>query len=110
MGAIAMSKAGSDLNRPATSSAYARLHPTYRRRPPREARRPQVAQGIAEGDTVAADALRDLIDTVIVTAAADRTVTVEINGHLARLVGHDPFSEGGAMVAEEGLEPPTQGL
>jgi len=52
-------------------------------------------RGSPRATRVAADALRDLIDTVIVTAAADRTVTVEINGHLARLVGHDPFSEGG---------------
>ena len=41
-----------------------------------------------------------------------RTLEVEVKGRLARLIGGEAFPEnvGRRMVAEEGLEPPTQGL
>jgi site-specific DNA recombinase len=61
-------------------------------------------------------ALRELVDAVIVCPPEEgRTgAKIEVRGYLARLVGGDLFPQrsyqGGKVVAEEGLEPPTRGL
>jgi site-specific DNA recombinase len=61
--------------------------------------------------------MRDLIDTVTVSRDPSRKggVEVEISGRLTHLLGPKAFPQGvravwGAMVAEEGFEPPTPGL
>jgi site-specific DNA recombinase len=61
-------------------------------------------------------ALRELVDGVVVSPPdkAEDRMRIEVRGYLSRLVGGDLFpersSQGGTMVAEEGLEPPTRGL
>ncbi len=74
-----------------------------------------LAQTAVDGDEEPRQALRDLVDRVVVKPPdADRIVTVEVHGHLSRLLGEDVFPSllvrGGSMVAGEGLEPPTRGL
>jgi Site-specific recombinases, DNA invertase Pin homologs len=74
-----------------------------------------IGADLAEGDSGLALALRSLIDTVTVMPAPAREAPViRVSGHLASLLGADVFPQrsfaGGAMVAEEGFEPPTQGL
>ena len=76
-----------------------------------------LARGIHAGDTEAAKAMRDLIDTVTVSRDPSRKggVEVEISGRLTHLLGPKAFPQGvkavwGRVVAEEGLEPPTRGL
>ncbi|WP_374309978.1 recombinase family protein [Methylocella sp.] len=60
-------------------------------------------------------ALRELVAAIIVhpTQTGER-LNIEVRGRLAALIGHDVFPQarmwGGTLVAEEGLEPPTQGL
>ncbi|WP_227287915.1 recombinase family protein [Boseongicola sp. H5] len=76
-----------------------------------------LATGIRSGDTEAAQAMRDLVDTVTVSRDPSRTggVEVDIAGRLNHLLGPKAFPQGvkgvwGSVVAEEGLEPPTRGL
>ena len=76
-----------------------------------------LGQGIRTGDSDAAEAIRDLVDTVKVYRDSARLggVEVEISGRLTALLGEAAFPNRvkgvwGKMVAEEGLEPPTQGL
>ncbi|MEO1579781.1 MAG: recombinase family protein [Pseudomonadota bacterium] len=76
-----------------------------------------LAKGIRSADTGAAQAMRDLVDTVTVSRDPNRKggVEVEIAGRLNHLLGPKAFPQGvkgvwGTMVAEEGLEPPTHGL
>jgi site-specific DNA recombinase len=69
----------------------------------------------AEGRSDSQRALRDLVEAVVVSPPDEnRFINVEVRGHLASLIGGDPFPhgrvKGGSMVAEEGLEPPTRGL
>lgn len=66
-------------------------------------------------DTDLADAVRSMIDSVVVEPAPAHTPPeLVVNGSLARLTGTGLFPQarltGGSMVAEEGLEPPTRGL
>ncbi len=75
------------------------------------------AGSLASGDTKAAEALRELIERVVVFRNEERTggVLVEITGRLNALMGERAWPNGvrssvGSMVAEEGLEPPTRGL
>src|SRR5580658_630418 len=76
-----------------------------------------IANGLAAGDSDAADALRDLIDTITVFRGADGPgkVEIEISGKLTALLGENAYPHGvrgvwGLMVAGEGFEPPTLGL
>ena len=62
-------------------------------------------------------AMRELVETFTVYRNPSRRggVEVEIAGRLTALLGEAAFPNGlkgvwGKMVAEEGLEPPTQGL
>lgn len=61
-------------------------------------------------DAEAIKAFRALVSHVVVHDADGGGVKVEIIGHLSALIGHDAELLGGAVVAEEGFEPPTQGL
>ncbi len=61
--------------------------------------------------------MRDLVETVTVFRDLSKPggVVVEIAGRLTALLGEQAYPHGvkgvwGKMVAEEGLEPPTQGL
>ena len=54
-------------------------------------------------------AIRLLIAKITVEPDGEGDMTIEVRGNLAALL--DPHARvGGAMVAEEGLEPPTRGL
>ena len=61
-------------------------------------------------------ALRELVDAVIVGPPETNEIgmKIEVRGYLSRLMGADLFPQrsyqGGKVVAEEGLEPPTRGL
>ncbi len=63
----------------------------------------------ARVDAEAIVAFRNLVDSVVVH---DRHggVEVEVIGHLPALIGANAEMLGGRVVAEEGFEPPTQGL
>ncbi len=72
---------------------------------------------INAGDSDGAEAMRDLVETVTVFRDTSRSggVEVEIAGRLTALLGAPAYPNGvkgvwGKVVAEEGLEPPTQGL
>jgi site-specific DNA recombinase len=76
-----------------------------------------LAKGIRGGDSEAAEAIRDLVETVTVSRDPSRPggVVVEINGRLNALLGEQAYPNKvrgvwGKMVAEEGFEPPTHGL
>ena len=75
------------------------------------------AKGTARGDIGAAEALRDLIESVTVRRSTKRGgVAVEIKGRLDALLGPEKQRAGnvrgvwGSVVAGEGFEPPTHGL
>ena len=56
-------------------------------------------------------AFRNLIDRIVVIDSQDNGVEVKVYGHLAPLIGEDAGDTWGvAVVAGEGLEPPTRGL
>ncbi len=60
-------------------------------------------------------ALRELVAAIVVLPTPPGApIEVEVRGRLAALIGHQVFPAarmwGGKVVAEEGLEPPTQGL
>ncbi|NNK67163.1 MAG: recombinase family protein [Rhodobacteraceae bacterium] len=70
-----------------------------------------LAMGIRSGDTEAARAMRELVDTVTVSRDPKRKggVEVEIAGRLNQLLGPTAFPQGvkgvwGSVVAEDGLE------
>ncbi len=103
---------------PAAENVVA-LHPTALARYEQQLARLQDAlgKGVREGDSEAAGAIRDLVETVTVYRDPSRPggVEVEVEGRLTALFGEAAFPNGvkgvwGKMVAEEGLEPPTQGL
>lgn len=54
--------------------------------------------------------IRKLVSHVILRDTDSGGVKVEIVGHLSALIGRSAELLGGAVVAEEGFEPPTQGL
>ncbi|GGC91362.1 recombinase family protein [Chelatococcus reniformis] len=95
------------------------LHPTALVQYERQLERLQeaVTAGIAAGDGEAAAALRDLVERVTVHRNPDIAggVKIEIKGRLNALLGEAACPNRvrgvwGAVVAEEGLEPPTRGL
>lgn len=60
-------------------------------------------------------ALRELVAAVVIhPTPPGAPMEIEVRGRLAALIGHEVFPAarmwGGTVVAEEGLEPPTQGL
>lgn len=76
-----------------------------------------LSKGIRAGDSEAADAIRELIDTVTVYRDSSRSggVAIEISGRLNALLGEQAYPNKvrgvwGKVVAEEGFEPPTRGL
>ena len=76
-----------------------------------------LSKGSRAGDSEAADAIRELIDTVTVYRDSSRPggVAVEISGRLNALLGEQAYPNKvrgvwGKVVAEEGFEPPTHGL
>jgi hypothetical protein len=95
------------------------LHPAMLARYEEQLTRLQaaLAGGISDGDTECAEAIRDLVETVTVFRDSSRAggVQVEVSGRLTALLGEQAYPNRvrgvwGKMVAEEGLEPPTQGL
>ncbi len=64
----------------------------------------------ARVDAEAIVAFRNLVDSVVVHDRPDGGVEVEVIGHLSALIGANAEILGGRVVAEEGFEPPTQGL
>ncbi|MCA1512732.1 recombinase family protein [Bradyrhizobium sp. NBAIM01] len=96
-----------------------RLHPGILKRYEEQLGRLEEALGksVSAGDAEAAQAIRDLVDTVTVFRDPDRRggVAIEIAGRLNALLGEAAYPKGvkgvwGKMVAGEGLEPPTPGL
>ncbi len=76
-----------------------------------------LSKGVNAGDSEAAEAIRDLVETVTVFRNPSHPggVTVEIVGRLNALLGEQAYPHNvrgvwGKMVAGEGLEPPTPGL
>jgi len=59
-------------------------------------------------------AVRDLVHRIVIHPCNDGKTAIEVEGSLSRLIGGNHFPtarvSGGAMVAEEGFEPPTHGL
>ena len=95
------------------------LHPTILKRYEEQLERLEeaLAKGAKAGDGEAAEAIRDLVETVTVFRDPERPggVSVEIAGRLNALLGDTAYPNrvrgvGGKMVAREGLEPPTPGL
>lgn len=95
------------------------LHPVILRRYEEQLMRLESALGksVSAGDEEAAEAIRDLVETVTVTRNDTRSggVCVEIAGRLNSLIGGDAYPSRvkgvwGKVVAGEGLEPPTPGL
>ena len=69
------------------------------------------------GDRECAEARRELVETVTVyrDPSEPGAIEIEISGHLNLIPGERADPNGvkrvwGLMVAEEGFEPPTQGL
>lgn len=76
-----------------------------------------LGRGVNAGDAEAAEAIRDLVETVTVfrDSARPGRVAVEIAGRLNALLGQEAYPNRvkgvwGKVVAGEGLEPPTPGL
>jgi site-specific DNA recombinase len=69
-----------------------------------------------QGNEESKTALRKLVDSILIHApdTEGRGMRIEVRGYMSRLVGGDLFPQrsfqGGMVVAEEGLEPPTRGL
>ncbi len=76
--------------------------------------REELEEDLASGDTKAAEVMRELIESITVSRnpKTGKGVSIEIKGKLRRLIEAPALRSalGGAMVAEEGFEPPTQGL
>jgi site-specific DNA recombinase len=73
-------------------------------------------QGVTSENEEAAEKIRNLVAKAIVKPAGEG-LTIELQGRLALLMGAPNVypnmriaASGGSVVAEEGLEPPTQGL
>ena len=95
------------------------LHPTVLARYERQLAtlRDALSKGIIAGDSEAAEAIRELVDTVTVVRDPARpgALMVEIAGRLNALLGEQAYPNKvrgvwGKVVAGEGLEPPTPGL
>jgi site-specific DNA recombinase len=76
-----------------------------------------LSKGVNAGDSEAAEAIRDLVETVTVFRNPSHPggITVEIVGRLNALLGEQAYPHNvrgvwGKVVAREGLEPPTPGL
>jgi site-specific DNA recombinase len=76
-----------------------------------------LARGVKTGDMDASAVIRELVETVTVYRDDSRPggVQVEITDRLNSFLGDQAFPNGvravgGLMIAEEGFEPPTQGL
>jgi site-specific DNA recombinase len=76
-----------------------------------------LSKGVRAGDSDAAEAIRELVETVTVSRDPSRIggVAVEIVGRLNALLGDAAYPNKvkgvwGKMVAEDGFEPPTHGL
>ena len=76
-----------------------------------------LSKGINARDSDAAEAIRDLVETVTLFRDPSRPggVTIEITGRLNALLGEQAYPNKvrgvwGKMVAGEGLEPPAPGL
>ena len=74
-------------------------------------------EGISSENEDAANAIRDLVEKIIVGHDEDGQLSLSVHGRLAVLTdayGLYPnmriSSSGGSLVAGEGLEPPTRGL
>lgn len=103
----------------APSEEVVSLHPAMLARYEEQLTRLQaaLADGIRDGDTECSKAIRDLVETVTVFRDNSRAggVQVEVSGRLTALLGERAYPNRvrgvwGKMVAEEGFEPPTQGL
>ena len=73
-------------------------------------------QGVTSDNEEAAEKIRNLVAKAVVKPT-DKGFTIELQGRLALLIGAPNLypnmriaASGESMVAEEGLEPPTQGL
>ena len=95
------------------------LHPTILARYEKQLASLQecLATSVLSGELEAAKAIRDLVESVTVSRDEAKLggVVVEIKGRLNSLLGDGAYPNKrkgvwGSMVAEEGLEPPTQGL
>ncbi len=93
------------------------LHPTAMARYRQQVEDLQAALSSARlgDDREPITALRELVAAIIVLPTMPgEPVQVEVRGRLAALIGQEVFPAarmwGGKVVAEEGLEPPTQGL
>jgi len=105
-------------NEPPASKAVA-LHPAILKRYEEQLLQLEnaLARGVTAGDTEAAEAIRDLVETVTVfrDPARPRGVAVQVAGRLNALLGEEAYPNRvkavwGKVVAGEGLEPPTPGL
>ncbi len=112
-------KVSADLASAPPATAVVALHPAMLARYEEQLTRLQaaLASGIRVGDSECSEAIRDLVETVTVFRDPRRVggVQVEIAGRLTVLLGERAYPNRvkgvwGKMVAEEGLEPPTQGL
>ncbi len=112
-------KITAELAETAPTTEAVALHPAMLARHEEQMTRLQstLAGGIRDGDTECSEAIRDLVETVTVFRDGARAggVQVEISGRLTALLGEQAFPNRvrgvwGKMVAEEGFEPPTQGL
>lgn len=112
-------KVTAELAESAPTTEVVALHPAMLARYEEQLTRLQaaLAGGIRDGDTECAEAIRDLVETVTVFRDSSRAggVQVEVSGRLTALLGEQAYPNRvrgvwGKMVAEEGLEPPTQGL
>ncbi|WP_292533152.1 recombinase family protein [Methylocystis sp.] len=112
-------KVAAELAEAAPSTEAVALHPAMLARYEDQLTRLQaaLAGGIRDSDTECAEAIRDLVETVTVFREGSRAggVQVEVSGRLTALLGEQAYPNRvrgvwGKMVAEEGLEPPTQGL
>ena len=112
-------KITAELAETAPTTEAVALHPAMLARYEEQLTRLQaaLAGGIRNGDTECSEAIRDLVETVTVFRDSTRAggVQVEISGRLTALLGEQAYPNRvrgvwGKMVAEEGLEPPTQGL
>jgi site-specific DNA recombinase len=95
------------------------LHPALLKRYEEQLERLEdaLAEGAKAGDGEAAEAIRDLVETVTVFRDRERPggVCVEIAGRLNALLGDSAYPNRVRgvwvrVVAREGLEPPTPGL
>ena len=112
-------KVSADLASAPPAIEVVALHPAMLARYEEQLTRLQtaLASGIRAGDSECSEAIRDLVETVTVFRDLARAggVQVEIAGRLTALLGERAYPHRvkgvwGKMVAEEGLEPPTQGL